>query len=167
MSRKELSVYGLLGLSATLLGLGLGLPLMEVEPRLGPYHEYLAYFFKELGSTQKFSLLTGITHLFTDGHYFVGTMVLIFSVIFPLWKVQCLWLGMTRLNNPSRMFRFAEKFGKYSMVDVFVIALLVIAIKGLPGGSEVSLRAGLYCFAASILATLSSSWMIERYLLDV
>jgi hypothetical protein len=49
------------------------------------------------------------------------------------------------------------------MVDVFVIALLILAIKGLPGGSQVILHAGLYCFAGSVLCALKASWLIDRY----
>jgi len=40
------------------------------------------------------------------------------------------------------------------MLDVLVIALLVIAIKGLPGGSTVTLGSGFYCFTFSVLLAL-------------
>lgn len=155
----------LLGISAVLLGLGLSLPVMKVIPRLGPFHDYFSFFLKDLNSPQSFSLLEGIRTLTGEGHYFIAVIILIFSVIFPLWKLGVLWVGFSDLiqqKRPGRAFYLAEKLGKYSMVDVFVIALLVVSIKGLPGGSRVVLQSGLFFFALSVLTVMLASWLIEK-----
>ena len=53
--------------------------------------------------------------------------------------------------------------GKFSMVDVFVIALLVVTIKGLPGGTRVSLGWGFWCFATAVLLSLAIPvWLKAR-----
>lgn len=156
----------LLLVSASCLGAGIALPIMEVQPHLGPYHSYLGYFFKELDTPQSFSIINGVLHLFADGRYFIASLMLLFSVIFPCWKITVLWIGFDRLvqgEHPGNAFHWAEKLGKYSMIDVFVIALLILAIKGLPGGSQVILHIGLYSFAGSVLCSLKASWLIDKY----
>ncbi len=161
-------VPGLLLSSSLLLALGVALPIMEVQPHLGPYHEYLAYFIAELGERQSFSILSAVLHLFADRVYVLGVIVLLFSVLFPLWKISVLWLGFLELAQgrlPGTLFYVAERLGKYSMVDVFVIALIIVALKGLPGGSQVVLQPGLYCFIGSGLILMTASWLIEVLLL--
>jgi paraquat-inducible protein A len=44
-------------------------------------------------------------------------------------------------------------YGKWSMLDVFVVAVLVVAVK-LGAIADVDMRYGLYAFAASVLLTM-------------
>ena len=51
------------------------------------------------------------------------------------------------------------------MLDVFVVGLLVLAIKGMPGGSKVTLGWGVAAFAGSVVLSLLASLglsMLER-----
>ena len=138
---------------------------MEVIPRLGTFHDYIGFFMKELNVHQSFSILEGVQGLVGEGHYFVAFLIALFSILFPLWKLGVLWSGFSLLaqnESPGKAFHIAEKLGKYSMVDVFVIALLVVSIKGLPGGSQVILQPGLFLFAFSVLLAMVASWLIEK-----
>lgn len=160
-------VPGLLLSSSLLLALGVALPIFEVQPHLGPYHEYLSYFIEELGHTQSFSIVSVVLHLFADQMYALGMIVVLFSILLPLWKISVLWVGFLALvqgSHPGTCFYLAERLGKYSMVDVFVIALVVVALKGLPGGSQVVLKPGLFCFMGSGLVLMGASWLIEMLL---
>lgn len=160
-----LLIRSLLLISAASLGLGLCLPVMEVIPRLGAFHDYISFFMKELQVHQSFSILEGVQALLREGHYFVAFLIAVFSILFPLWKLGVLWSGFAALvqkESPGKAFHIAEKLGKYSMVDVFVIALLVVAIKGLPGGSRVILQPGLFLFAFSVVLAMIASWLIEK-----
>ena len=47
------------------------------------------------------------------------------------------------------------------LAQVMRDGLLVIAIKGLPGGSEVLLGWGVYCFAASVVLSLFASILLH------
>jgi len=44
-------------------------------------------------------------------------------------------------------------YGKWSMLDVFIVAVLVVAVK-LAAIVQVEMRYGLYAFAASVLLTM-------------
>jgi hypothetical protein len=54
MVKNSFLVEILLLISAAFLGAGIAFPIMEVQPHLGPYHNYLGYFFKELDRPQSF-----------------------------------------------------------------------------------------------------------------
>jgi uncharacterized paraquat-inducible protein A len=48
------------------------------------------------------------------------------------------------------------------MLDVFVLAVLVVSVKGLPGGSRVELENGVYFFAVSIFLSIFIGQKIEK-----
>lgn len=52
--------------------------------------------------------------------------------------------------------------GKFSMLDVMVIAVLVVAIKALPGGTKIALGWGLFAFAGSVLLSMIASLGVHR-----
>ncbi|MHC4225304.1 MAG: paraquat-inducible protein A, partial [Planctomycetota bacterium] len=56
--------------------------------------------------------------------------------------------------EPGPARGLVSALGKYSMVDVFFIALLVLASQTLPGGTSVEIRWGAYAFAAAALVAL-------------
>jgi uncharacterized paraquat-inducible protein A len=56
----------------------------------------------------------------------------------------------------------AHHAGKFSMLDVFVVGLIVLAIKGLPGGSRVTLGWGVAAFAASVILSMVAAIIIQR-----
>jgi uncharacterized paraquat-inducible protein A len=48
------------------------------------------------------------------------------------------------------------------MVEVLLIALLVLVVKGMPGGSEVNIQAGAWLFTASVILSLvASRWLMD------
>ena len=147
---QRVDIPVLIFVSSVLLLTGLLLPLMHVEKMVFWNNEY--------------SILTGIAGLFHDGEYFLAALLLFFSVIFPIVKIMGLWvLWVTRLD-PQQRSRFLEWLGilgKWSMLDVFVVAILIVAAKLGPLAS-VEPRAGIYVFCAAIfLAILITIW-VER-----
>jgi len=52
---------------------------------------------------------------------------------------------------------FFRAVSHYAMVEVFLVALTVILIKGLPGGSHVSLHSGTWMFTGSVIPSLAAS----------
>lgn len=51
--------------------------------------------------------------------------------------------------------------GKWSMLDVFVVALLVCAVK-VNGVVSMEVRWGLHCFCLSVLLGLGVSWLTTQ-----
>ena len=123
------------------------MPILEVE-RLG--HRYQS------------SLLMGTLDLITHGSLFVGGVVLLFSIVFPLVKIVLLvelsLFGLLHKRHRALTYRIIEQLGKWSMMDVMLLALLVMLVKL---GDLVEFHFGpaaiafVLCVAMSMLASIS------------
>lgn len=114
--------------------------------------------------TDTFSVLTMTQALFTDGEVFLGVVVLIFSVIMPAVKIMLLsWAMMCTSNRivPRWMHIIVSTVGKWSMLDVLLIALVIFAVKGSGIGTATSLP-GLYFFTLSIILSVAISFGVKR-----
>lgn len=88
---------------------------------------------ERLGQREESSLLGGTMDLLSQGSYFVGGIVLLFSVIFPLGKiVMLLELSMLEIlhrKHKALTLRAMEHLGRWSMMDVMLLAFLVMLVK--------------------------------------
>lgn len=154
-------------LSSVLLGLGLVAPVMTIHPAFGEYNWLIKAFVPEKLDPTTYSIIGSIEEMFagegTD--LFVGIILLFFSVIFPITKLSVYWVALDNLEQgkpAGQTFDFFCNLGKLSMLDIFVLAVLVVAIKGLPGGSSVVIEWGAAAFSASILITLYISPLLKN-----
>lgn len=94
------------------------LPILEIE-KLGHHHAS--------------SLLGGTIDLIWHGNLFVGFVVLLFSIVLPLVKLLALlelsWIGLTHKKHRAWTYRVVEWTGRWSMMDVLLLALLVTLVK--------------------------------------
>ena len=107
-----------------------------------------------------FSIASGLVQLFEEGRWFLFVIILLFSVILPLVKLTVLYrlLG-SRSNKHKSLHHYLHlmhQYGKWSMLDVFVVALLVVAVK-LGAVASVETHYGLYAFGAAVLSTMAIS----------
>jgi paraquat-inducible protein A len=104
-----------------------------------------------------FSVLSGVGQLLQEGRWFLFMIISIFSILLPVLKLYVLHrlLGK-RCHNAERLrtyLHWMHLYGKWSMLDVFIVAVLVVAVK-LGAIAQVEMRYGLYAFAASVLLTM-------------
>lgn len=132
-----------LGLSALLLLLGWLLPVMTVE----------TFFVFDDRVTIAGALFT----LLQEGERLLFGIVFLFTVIFPVAKLTLAYLAWHRLSRQRGSLGdtvgWIEQLGKWSMLDVFVVALLVVVLK-LSIFSDVTVEAGLYIFAAAVVCSM-------------
>jgi len=117
------------------------------------------------------SIIGTATDLFNTGHEPVAALIVLFSVIIPVFK-GLLTIGSVMpigIKWQDRLNTVAGAISKWSMADVFVVAIFVafLAANGLDGSSDLVLfNAGLgpgfwyfvgYCLL-SILATQIITW---------
>ena len=138
---------------------------MTIDPAYGEFTALVQMLKPDLGKEIQISILGGIVALYEDGKYFIGTIILLFSVLFPVWKLGVLWgnvSALARREELNQAFHRIEKLGKFSMLDIFVIAVLIVTLKGLPGGTEIGVDWGVFAFAASVLLSIPiPHWMHE------
>lgn len=117
---------------------------------------------EKLGHRHESSVLSGTFELLQHGNLLVGLVVLLFSVVFPLAKIVLLLelslLELLHRRHKATTLRLMEHVGKWSMMDVMLLALLVMLVKL---GDLVEFQFGpavvafITCVAMSMLASLS------------
>ncbi|MGH7003530.1 MAG: paraquat-inducible protein A [Alphaproteobacteria bacterium] len=115
----------------------------------------------------KFSIWRVVEGLWSDREYFIAAVLVLFSVVFPVVKLLAgLWVW-ARVDvfraGASRVVGFIGTLGKWSMVDVFVVALVVAAIQ-VSLIANVAIHAGIYVFSAAVLASIALLHFLERAL---
>ena len=150
--------------SHVLLAVGLFAPAMTITPHAKP-HDALARWLGLIDEPRTYSIVTGVVKLLRGGNMPIGLVLLAFSVLFPFAKLVVLRAALRdkaagREATPAR--GFVNTFGKYSMVDVFVIALLVLACQTFPGGTTVDVEWGIYAFAAAALLPIPVAALLGR-----
>ena len=157
-----------LAASAVLLGVGLAGPCMAVEPAFGKMEGWVRLLKPDLARPTRYSVFGGIVTLIQNGNLALGVLLLAFSVVFPTVKLGVMAGATAALadgRSSGALMGLAHHAGKFSMLDVFVVGLLVLAIKGLPGGSKVTLGWGVAAFAGSVVLSILASLglsMLER-----
>jgi paraquat-inducible protein A len=108
------------------------------------------------------SVYRGLIVLWQAGEIFLFLILFVFTVCFPFVKINtmlALWL-YPRLDseNAQRMYHFVSDLGKWSMLDVFVMAILVLTVKS-SGVANIQVGSGFFLFFASVMLTqLASLW---------
>ena len=129
---------------SALLVAGWTLPIMTVHK--------LVFFAEEV------SILAAAGQLWDNGNTFLCVVVLAFSVAFPALKMLValtLWYGAdTRGADLAGLLGWLEAFGRWSMLDVFVVALTIVAIQ-ISIVSDVTTHAGLYVFTAAVVLSMA------------
>ncbi len=107
---------------------------------------------------QEYSLLSAILAFWQKQHYNLFTLLLAFTVIFPLAKITAgLWLFYLASPNSQKLKGWVgtlSALSKWSMLDVFIVAVLVLALEG-SLITAASLGGGIALFAGSVVL---SSW---------
>ncbi|HTB23579.1 MAG TPA: paraquat-inducible protein A [bacterium] len=113
------------------------------------------------------SVSSVIVELFVKGHWIFGGFVTLFSVVTPAVKIVLTFLAAltTTESANSKISKFLNAIGKWSMSDVFVAAILLacFTIKS-AGGTQVVPFRGLNYFAAYCLLSMIATSLL--HLLD-
>lgn len=115
----------------------------------------------QLGSSLESTILGGVVLLIDMGSAPIAAVIFIASVMVPLGKLIALfylcWTVITRRKLDMRqrtvMYRITELIGKWSMVDVFVVSILV-ALVHLGGLLVILPGAAAIAFAGVVIVTM-------------
>lgn len=127
------------------------LPILEIE-KLGHHHSA--------------SLLGGTLDLIWHGSPLVGSVVLMCSIVLPLVKLVALLelsrIGLTHRRHRAWTYRVVEWTGRWSMMDVLLLALLVTLVKL---GDLVSFHLGpaVVAFVICVLMSMVASIVFDPH----
>lgn len=124
---------------------------------------------EQLGFRNESSVLTGIAALFADGQLFVGVIVLLCSVLFPLGKLMAILMlaaGSRRMAHRHKAFTYqlVEWTGRWGMMDVLLVAILVAALK-IGDLMDVTPGPGAAAFGCSVVLSLLASACFDPHAL--
>ena len=135
--------------SALMWWLNLGLLIVGVIAPLFTIHQFWVF-------DNTVSLLSGLIQLLQQGEWLLFLLIGAFSILFPLFKLVVLFPPSHQQSIPAerdKYFDWMNRFGKWSMLDVFVVAILVVAIK-LGHVVKVEVHYGVYLFASAVILSM-------------
>ena len=161
LSLRVFTFVGALGGLITLL-FGLMSPLMMVT-----IHKKVDYLGDVVLSFESKGLVGSIAKLFESGDIVVAVVILLFSVLIPLVKIGSLLFISLFMESPfaHNMVKFFKIIGKWSMVDVFVVATFLVYLTANKGDvSHAEVEVGLYFFLVYVLVSMLVSLSADRML---
>lgn len=141
----------LLAVSATLFVVGITAPLMTVR-------QFFIF-------SDTVSLISALHTLLEGEQLALFALIFGFSIVFPL--VKLVLLARIWNERPAdgerhrRHLAILARYGKWSMLDVFVVAVLVVLMK-LNLVADIQVRFGLYAFMVSVILTMLVTGWISR-----
>jgi paraquat-inducible protein A len=127
---------------------------------------------RSLGKAESDTILGGIIYLFTHGMWPLGLIVFVASFLVPLLKLGIL-LGLLvsvhrgsrwRPAERTRLYRITLAIGRWSMVDVFAVTILV-ALVHLGAVASIEAETGAVFFGAVVVLTMLGAEAFDPRLL--
>jgi paraquat-inducible protein A len=138
-------------LTAFLFVVGIYLPVMTVT--------------KLLVVKNEFSILSGLLELSRDGEYLLFLVIFAFSILLPFLKMYVLFrLVSVNIKNKgqySRYLALMHRYGRWSMLDVFVVAILAVAVK-LGALASIQIEQGMYFFTTAVILIMVLASLVMR-----
>jgi paraquat-inducible protein A len=122
-----------------------------------------ALTFVNLFANDTFSVLTGIQAFFESGNLLLGLLLLSFSVLFPAAKmitIGVLWFARIDGQRRAELVRWLELLGKWSLLDAFVIAVLVGTVQ-LGILTKARAEPGIWLYLAAIVLSLIGTFLLR------
>lgn len=122
--------------------------------------------------TQRDTIISGVAYLWESGSWAIAAIVFIASVAVPLLKlfsltllivsVQRRWRGEPRQR--AKLYRILEVIGRWSMLDVYVVTILVALVQ-VQSLATITPGSGLLAFAAVVVLSMLATKAFEPRLI--
>ncbi len=140
----------IVGATASLV-LGLTLPVME-----------LTYFYVW---SDTHSFISIVRALYAEQELFLAGILVVFSMLFPAIKLIYLLVAYTAMASGAGASQIAlgrmSWLGKWSMLDVLVLALVIFYVKA-SALTDAATLPGIYFFSAAVLMTMIAYALVEH-----
>jgi paraquat-inducible protein A len=137
-----------------------------------PANLYPVMAVTSLGRTQADTILSGVVYLLNHGMWPLALVVFVASVFVPLLKLAILiyLLVSVQLRSPwrardrTRLYRSTEAVGRWSMVDIYVVTILVALVR-LGNLATIEAQVGAVFFAAVVVLTIFAAMSFDPRLI--
>ena len=124
------------------------------------------------GKGEPDTILSGVMHLLAGGMWPLALLVFFASIMVPVAKLIMLVLLLLSVHYKSRwrprdrtvLYRITEAVGRWSMIDIFMISILVALVK-LEAVATIEPGAGAISFAAVVVLTMFAAMSFDPRLI--
>jgi len=137
-----------------------------------PANAYPMMITTSLGQTHSSTIIGGMLELWQHGSEPIAVVIFVASVLVPIIKMLILvvlsllakYPGPLTAQQKTRLYRLTELIGRWSMVDVFVVAIMVALIQS---GNLMSVLPGpaALAFCAVVITTMLAAMAFDQRLL--
>jgi paraquat-inducible protein A len=125
-----------------------------------------------LFGAQSDTILSGVVYLWTSGSWHLAVIVFVASILVPGAKLVALTVLVVSVQRGStwdplqrtKMYRIVELVGRWSMLDIFVVAMLVALVQ-LHALATIRAGAGAVAFGAVVVVTMFAAMAFDPRLI--
>lgn len=125
-----------------------------------------------MGQVQSDTIMSGVIYFLYSGSWPIALVIFVASIMVPLLKLVILTFLLIsvqgkwrwRPRDRTRLYRLIEIIGRWSMVDIYVVTILVALVKF---GALASIEAGpaAFYFAAVVVITILAAFSFDPRLI--
>ncbi|MDO5102421.1 MAG: PqiA/YebS family transporter subunit [Lautropia sp.] len=123
---------------------------------------------QSLFGTTEDTILSGVVFFWQHGEWFIASIIFIASFLIPLFKLVALIMlaiqvqrgSAWRLLERTHLYHAVEWVGRWSMLDVFVVAITSALIQR-PGVAVVQAGPGIVAFGAVVVLTMLAAMSFD------
>jgi paraquat-inducible protein A len=121
---------------------------------------------------QSDTIMSGVIYLWTSGSWPLAIIVFVASIMVPLLKILALGFLLVTVQRRSawrpderaRLYRVIELVGRWSMLDIFVVTLLVALVR-FSSLAIMEPRGGALAFAGVVILTMFAAMTFDPRLI--
>ena len=125
-----------------------------------------------LGNTQSDTIMSGVIYFLKHGDWPLALIIFVASVLVPMLKMIALSYlllsvqrkSQLRKNQRIRLYRITELVGRWSMVDVFVVALMAALVQ-VGDLATIEPATGAVAFASVVILTMLAAMAFDPRLI--
>ena len=137
-----------------------------------PANVYPVLTLVSFGQSTTNTIMGGVIELVKSGQVVIAIIVFVASVFVPIFKIAALLFlaisvqfGMkARRRERTMLYRFTEFIGRWSMIDIFMISILIALVK-LQALATVTAGPGAIAFAAVVIITMFAAMTFDPRLI--
>lgn len=122
--------------------------------------------------TQRDTIISGVAYLWGSGSWAIAVIVFVASIVVPLLKLFSLTLLVLSVQRRwrwealprTKLFRVLEAIGRWSMLDVYVVTILVALVQ-VRSLAAITPGSGLLAFAAVVVLSMLATMAFEPRLI--
>lgn len=159
IARKRFLLLSLISLSIVALITGWFAPILEITA-----YQDIPLLGNTIFQYESKSIVTTLMKMFENQQYGIAAIILLFTVITPVIKTLLLLTisFQEKLHLSSKRIGFLSSIGKWSMLDVFVVAIVVTYFSMKSNGqTDANLQIGVYYFSIYVILSMICTYIVS------